>query len=236
MSFRVPPRVRDLPAPSFQAVLWDFDGTLVDTEPVWQEAEKEIAAELGGTLPRDFAHTVVGLSLLDSAAVLLAAVGRDDVTPRHVVDRMVEIMVDRLRTEPVPWRPGAEALLGELNAAGVPTALVSASWRGILDAIVERLPEGSFHAIVAGDDVEHGKPAPDPYLRAADMLGVDPTRCVAMEDSVPGVRSATAAGAYVVVCPNVVVPPVEPGQLRVDSLADLDLAALRKAWESRDRS
>ncbi|MDO5710479.1 MAG: HAD family hydrolase, partial [Micrococcales bacterium] len=131
-------------------------------------------------------------------------------TPLEIVQRLQTGVMARLRQE-VPWRPGALELLTALRAADVPCALVTMSWRLMVDVIVEMLPEGTFAAVVTGDEVQRGKPDPDPYERAAAMLGVAPGDCVAIEDSVTGSDSAHASGARTIVVPHVVSVEARPG-------------------------
>ena len=128
----------------------------------------------------------------------------------------------------MPWRPGARELLAEAVAAGVPCALVTMSYQRFVDPILAELPEGTFTEVVTGDSVSQGKPHPEPYLTAAKLLGVQPEDCLAVEDSDPGTTSAVAAGCLVLVIPNHV--PVSTGERRIhrDTLAGLDLAALRR--------
>ena len=167
------------------AVLWDMDGTLVDTEPYWMEAELELVAEFGGHWTDADARSIIGFDLLDGAAVLRDR-GGVDLAPPVIVERLLDGVIARVRAH-VPWRPGARRLLTDLHAAGVPCALVTMSYRRLVDAIVEALDPIRFDAIVTGDEVTHGKPHPEPYLRAAAALGRDPVECVAIEDSPTGV-------------------------------------------------
>jgi HAD superfamily hydrolase (TIGR01509 family) len=192
------------------AVLWDMDGTLVDTEPYWMASEHELVDSFGGTWTDEDAKSIIGFDLLD-AAVVIRERGGVDLEPEEIVERLLDGVVARVR-ENVPWRPGARRLLSELNAMGVPCALVTMSWARLVDAIVEALAPITFQAVVTGDAVEHGKPHPEPYQLAAERLGVDPVQCVAIEDSPPGVESATAAGCVVVAVPNIV--PIEPAPRR----------------------
>jgi HAD superfamily hydrolase (TIGR01509 family) len=126
----------------------------------------------------------------------------------------------------VPWRPGAVELLADLQQRGVPCALVTMSYRRFVAPILAALPDGTFAEVITGDGVLHGKPHPEPYLKAARALGVDPADCLAIEDSNTGARSAEAAGCTVLVVPNHV--PVLPGGRRVfaDSLEDVDAEQL----------
>ena len=216
------------------AALWDFDGTLADTEPIWIEGEFELIGQLGGTWTIEQAHQLVGNSLLDSGAYIVNAIGRPDLSPEWVVNWLLSYVVDRVSHGPMPWRPGALELLQELRAAGVPCALVSASYRVLLDAALARLPQGTFQTSVAGDEVTRGKPHPEPYERACAALNVAARDCVVFEDSENGARSGNAAGALVVAIPNKVPVPAAPRRTHVTSLAELDVAALVRLLESAD--
>ena len=201
------------------AVLWDMDGTLVDTEPYWIAAEHEIVEEHGGTWSDEFAHQLVGNDLLVSATFI-----RDNSAvewePERIIDELLLRVIARVR-EHVPWRPGARELLEALRAQGVPSALVTMSWRSLADAVLDALPEGTFAVVVTGDEVSHGKPHPEPYRAAARLLGVSPQDCVAIEDSPTGVRSAVAAGVPTLAVPHVVAVPELAGAVHLDTLAGL---------------
>lgn len=216
------------------AVLWDFDGTLADTEPIWIEGEFELIGQLGGQWSIEQAHRLVGNSLLDSGAYILNVLDRPDLTPEWVVSWLVSYVVDRVSSGPMLWCPGAFELLQELRAAGVPCALVSASYRVLLDAALARLPQGTFQTSVAGDEVTRGKPHPEPYERACSALNVDARHCVVFEDSENGARSGNAAGAFVVAIPNKVPVPAAPRRTQVASLAELDVPAVVRLLESAD--
>ena len=214
-----------------RAVLWDMDGTLVDTEPYWIEREHEIVAEFGnGRWTDDHAHALVGFDLRD-AARYISRHGEVDLAVDDIVDHLLDGVIDRVRRS-MPWRPGARELLADLMLAGVPCALVTMSWKRLTDAVVPLLPDGSFRTIVAGDDVEHGKPHPEPYLRAAARLGVEPWQCVAIEDSPTGVRLAVAAGCVTLAVPHVVDVPAGLAQLRVTSLEAMTARSLAELFAS----
>jgi len=198
------------------AVLFDMDGTIVDTEPYWIASEFEVVEMHGGSWSTEHAKAVVGFDLLD-AARYIAHNGNIDLAPHDIVEMLLDRVVARLR-EAVPWRPGARELLAAVVAAGIPTALVTMSWRRFADEVVMCLPPGSFTTSVAGDEVRRGKPHPEPYLSAAAKLGVDPTHCVAIEDSPTGVRSARAAGCRVIAVPHVVPVPDGLAHVTVNSL------------------
>ena len=183
-----------------QAVLWDMDGLLVDTEPVWTIAEEELAAELGGTWSDELKARIVGTRLDVAIPTILTHYARSLDQTAWASDWLLRRMV-ALFAAPPAVLPGVHELLGDLRAEGVPVALVSSSYRVLVDAV---LTHGfAFDVTLAGDEVVHGKPDPEPYLTAARLLGVDPTRCVVLEDSGAGVRSGLAAGCAVVAVPSV---------------------------------
>ncbi len=206
------------------AVLWDMDGTLVDTEPYWIQSEHEVVAKHGGTWSDELAMNVVGFDLLDAGRYIREH-GGIDVEPADIVEQLLDRVVRRVE-EAVPWRPGAVELLTDLRDHGVRCALVTMSYRRFVDPILAGLPAGAFEAVVTGDGVTQGKPHPEPYLKAAALLGVDPARTLAIEDSNTGTRSAEAAGCTVLVVPNHV--PVLEGERRVfvDSLVGLTAGTL----------
>ena len=181
------------------AVLWDMDGTIVDTEPYWMSAETALVESFGGTWTRDDAFTLVGAGLGHSASVLQ---GRGvDLSEDEIIERLTTRVLEHIEVA-VPWRPGALELLIGLKQAGVRTALVTMSIRRMADRIAAALPSAAvFDQVVAGDEVEHAKPHPAPYLRAAELLGVEPGECVAIEDSTPGLASAVASGAVAIGVP-----------------------------------
>lgn len=211
------------------AVLWDMDGTLIDTEPYWMAEEGELIARAGGSWSAEDAVELVGNSLLVSAEIILA---RTPVTgtPEQVVDALLAGVVARTRAH-LPWRPGGRELLAECVALGIPSALVTMSYTSLAEVLLEELPDGTFAAVVTGDEVEHGKPAPDPYLLAAARLGVDPAHCLAVEDSPTGVRSATAAGVPTIGVPHVVPIPDIDGMVTVPSLEGLLVEDLMRLTE-----
>jgi len=206
------------------AVLWDMDGTLVDTEPYWIETEFALAREYGGTWSEELALQLVGNDLITSGRFIRKHMGID-LTPEEIVERLLDGVVARVQTE-VPWRPGARELLDRLRETGVPCALVTMSYERFVAPILDRLPPGSFRVVVTGDAVSRGKPDPEPYLTAARLLGVDAGSCVAIEDSDTGATSAAAAGCPVLVVPNHVDVPPGPGRTFRASLVGLDLEEL----------
>jgi len=209
------------------AVLWDMDGTLVDTEPYWIAEERSLVEQHGGVWTDEHAHQLVGNDLLVSAEYILAH-SPIELTPVEVVHELLAGVVTRV-AEHVPWRPGARELLAGLTAHGVPCALVTMSWESLATAVVSSLPKGSFAAVITGDAVSHGKPHPEPYLAAARLLGADLAACIAIEDSPPGVASAVAAGIPTIAVPHQVRVPETIGAIQISTLAGLepqDLLAL----------
>lgn len=216
------------------AVLWDMDGTLIDTEPYWLAAEHALVAEAGGTWTSAQAEALIGSALLPAARQILASTPVTG-TPEQVVDRLLTQVIARCH-ERLPWRPGAAELLAATRQAGVRCALVTMSWKPLADVLIAALPPGTFEVVVTGDQVERGKPHPDPYLLAARRLGVAPIDALAIEDSATGVRSAVAAGVPTLGVPNLVQLPVLPGLLQLDTLEGVgvgDLAALRDTAKVR---
>jgi HAD superfamily hydrolase (TIGR01509 family) len=187
-----------------------MDGTLVDTEPYWIACEKELVARYGHEWSDEDAHALVGNPLLVSAEIIRER-GHVPLAPEVIVEELLDGVVARV-LDHVPFRPGARELLEELATAGVPCALVTMSYRRFAAAVVDALPPGRFATVVAGDEVTHGKPHPEPYLTAAARLGVAPGDCVAIEDSPTGVASAVAAGVPTLGVEHIVPIPAGPGR------------------------
>jgi HAD superfamily hydrolase (TIGR01509 family) len=205
-----------------------MDGTLVDTEPYWFAAEREVVARFGhGEWSDELSLGMVGFDLLDGARYLQTH-GGVDLDDRAIVELLLDSVTARLRRR-IPWRPGARELLAELRTAGVPCGLVTMSWRRFVDPVLDALPPGSFDAVVVGDEIPlgEGKPHPTPYRLGAAACGARTSDCIAIEDSPTGVTSALAAGCRVVGVPNVRTLEPTPGLTIIDSLTDVDLAVLR---------
>jgi HAD superfamily hydrolase (TIGR01509 family) len=208
------------------AVLFDMDGLLVDTEPLWLETETEVMARLGAPWSPADQEALLGGSMDRTVSYLLAKATRP-VPPETVAQWMLDGMLDRTRAGRVVVRPGARELLAEVAAAGLPSGLVTSSQRAFADAVLSATGM-AFPVIVCAEDATATKPDPAPYLVAVKLLDVDPARCVVLEDSPNGVASATAAGCRVVAVPSLVPIPPAPGRLVVPSLRDVSLAALRE--------
>ena len=213
-----------------------MDGLLLDSEPLWSQAEVELAAGYGAVWTDEVKRRVVGTRLDVAVPIMLSAFGVevDDGTVLEAAGRLLARMTE-LYAGPLRWLPGARDLVEACAQEGVPTALVSSSFRVLVDAALAA-GLGPFTTTVAGDEVPRGKPSPDPWLAAAATLGVEPADCVVLEDSPAGVASGLAAGCAVVGVPSVpgvVLPPAERlrvvPSLRGVALGDLRALAARSA-------
>lgn len=196
-----------------QAVFWDMDGTIVDTEPFWFKAQNELASHFGIDWTEDQAKLLIGKALPDSAKVMQDAGTLLSID--EIVHHLTNSVLDQVTRE-VFWRPGARELLAQLRHAGIPCVLVTMSRHPLAAEVVRHLPRGTFEFMITGEMVTRGKPHPDPYLMAAERLGrvvedLSMDRVVAIEDSLPGVASAFASGAITLGIPNMVPLPEAPG-------------------------
>ncbi len=207
------------------AVLFDMDGTLVDSEKVWDVALRELAELAGGTLSEPARVAMIGSNMGRTMQLLHDDLGmpwRDAAADAAwLTDRVHDLFGTGLI-----WRPGAMELLAAVRAAGIPTALVTSTERRLVEVALETLGRASFDVVVCGDEVGRNKPDPAPYLIAAELLGVPIAECVAIEDSPTGVASAHASGAAVLAVPcELDLPPMTGVHLR-DSLTGVDVAFL----------
>nr|WP_256386264.1 MULTISPECIES: HAD family phosphatase [Protofrankia] len=184
------------------AVLFDMDGLLVDTEPLWTVAEHELAASLGARFTPEIKAAMIGHGVDTALPLMLSMLGVPDADPhaaaRFLIERTAELFGESERIVPMP---GAVALLDALAAAGIAAALVSSSFRVLMDPVLAAVGADRFAVTVAGDEVSRRKPHPEPYLTATRLLGADPARCVVLEDSEAGARAGLDAG-----CPTIFVP------------------------------
>lgn len=207
-----------------------MDGTIVDTEPLWIAAEKELVSSYGGEWTDEMAHQLVGNPLLVSGQLI-----RDNspvtLSASEIVDFLLERVIAGMRQH-VPWRPGAEELLKGLVAQGVPNALVTMSYESFAGVLIDSVAGGTFTVVVTGDRVGKGKPDPEAYLTAIAELNVEAADCVAIEDSIPGVRAAVAAGIPTLAVPHVTAVPEMAGATHVDTLVGIEPEALRSIANS----
>lgn len=208
-----------------KAVLWDMDGTLIDSEPYWMLSEARLAKQYGGTWTEKDALQLIGNDLFHSSDFLRNQFGIEDMNTREVIDRLTGEVIEQLKTK-LPWRPGALELLVELKKAGIKTALVTMSMRTMALTVAEQIDFQAFDVVVAGDDVTHGKPHPEPYLSAAELLGVAPADCLAFEDSPTGLASAEAAGCHAIGVTSILNLPTGPRRRIISSLAEVNIANL----------
>lgn len=208
-----------------RAVLFDMDGTLIDSEKLWTIALERVSRTLGGEMSAGARAAMVGQDIHDSVRMLVAdlrvAAGHDE-TVALLLHTTAQVFA-----EGVPWQPGGEALLVAVRDAGLATALVTATPRSLVEIALNTLGRNRFDVEVCGDEVVRSKPDPAPYLRAMDLLGVSAAEAIAIEDSPTGTRSAAGAGVPVLVVPSEVAVPAGPGLVFADSLLDVDLDLLR---------
>lgn len=228
----------DPAVPALRAVLFDMDGTLVQTEHYWGQALHALARRLGGALSEAAREATIGVSMATSMAILAEDLGIERTEEQHRADGIwVEDHTAELMTGGIEWQPGAAELLTEARAAGLATALVTTTPRRmatiVLTSMARDLGVDPFDVTVCGDEVSARKPDPAPYLQAQDALGVGPRECVVIEDSAVGVASGLASGAAVLGVPTVQGLAPEPGLTLRDSLAGIGVAELVAVLENR---
>ena len=195
------------------AILFDHDGTLVDTEPVWAAAKVALAAEFGGTWTEQDTLDCLGLSMKFTLDRLRER--GVDLPDEQINERLVAKVREALAHQQVEFLPGIERFLNQVRDAQIPAAIVTNATTSIAQRTADAAPEGTFSVVIGNDETTHPKPDPQPYLLAAQRLGVAPIRCVTLEDSPSGVRSATAAGMKVIVVPGELEVPAELGHARM---------------------
>ena len=209
------------------AVLWDMDGTLVDSEKLWDVSMHALYERLGGVMTPEVRESTVGGSAESVMRVIYADLGLapEPAAMAESADWLHD-HVGELFEQGLPWLPGAREMLDALKAAEVPMALVTNTRRELTERALQSIGKNYFSASVCGDEVEHAKPAPDIYRRAAALLGVEPALCLAVEDSVTGSQAADSAGCPVLVVLNDVVVPDGLRRRKVTSLQGLTVADL----------
>jgi beta-phosphoglucomutase-like phosphatase (HAD superfamily) len=204
------------------AVLWDMDGTLVDSEKVWSVSLAETARRLGGELSVAAREAMVGSNMARTLVLMFDDLGLDPDPERMAhARRWMTARTGELFAAGLQWRPGAPEALRMVCEAGWPTALVTDTGRALTEMALESIGREHFTVTVCGDEVPHGKPAPDPYLRAAELLDVVAEDCLAVEDSPTGATAAERAGAAVLVVPCEVPVPSGPRRVHRSSLVGL---------------
>ena len=214
-----------------KAVLFDMDGTLVDSEKLWEVALQVLYSRLGGELTPAVREATVGGSAESLMQIIYTDLGLDpdaDEMAAHS-DWLHDYTAD-LFDGGLPWCDGARELLDTLADSAVPMALVTNTRRALTERALDSIGRHYFAVSVCGDEVVRAKPAPDPYQRAAALLGFDPAQCLAIEDSVTGAASAEDAGCPVLVVPNDVEVPDSARRRHVTSLLGLDVARLREIY------
>ncbi len=223
----------------FDAVLYDMDGSLVDTEPTWQRAEEQLMAGFGVKwTAADQAHSLGGPTDRVAAymADLVAGAGQPRPDPGRLAEHFLSTMLAQLRAHPPQQQPGVARLLREVRSSGVPTALVTSSSRPLMDAVLDTIGREWFDVTVNADDVVRHKPDPLPYLHAARLLGVDPRRSVAIEDSPPGATSANGAGCFVIAVQHLAEIPAHERRIVLATLAGVDVEWLAARFPPPDPS
>jgi HAD superfamily hydrolase (TIGR01509 family) len=213
------------------AVLWDMDGTLVDSEKLWTVTLHDTARRLGGTLSQAARDAMVGADVDRTLMLLFDDLGLPrDAARMADAERYLAGRTAALFAGGLPWRPGAQEALRLVDSLGWPTALVTNTGRALTEAALDSIGREHFTVSVCADEVPRGKPDPDPYLRAAELLGVAAARCLVVEDSPNGALAAQRAGAAVLVVPCDVPVPAAPGRVQRASLLDLTADDLRSCY------
>lgn len=213
-----------------KAVLWDLDGTIVDSEPYWLISEQNLVESFGGEWTEADGFATVG-SGLPNAAALLKARGVD-LAIDEIIKRMVDD-VNEMTASQIPWRPGARELIASIHDAGIPQVMVTMSYRSTAVPIAEEL--GVFVGLITGDAVDNPKPHPEPYQLGAALAGVDPRDCVAMEDSGPGSQSAMAAGCVTIAVPMHVPMPESDNYTLWHTLVGRDASHIAEVFQKAQR-
>lgn len=207
------------------AVLWDMDGTLIDSEPYWLASESAFAAAHDSSWGQDDGLGVIGMSLYESSKLIKERVG-SSLEPQQIIDQITDGVLSQLERS-IPWRPGARELLKLLRDNNVKTALVTGSMHRMAKKVADQIGFEAFDVIIGGDDVVMGKPHPESYLKAASILGVDPTHCVALEDSLTGITAAEAAGTKAIGIAHIVEIPAAEGRILWPTLKGVQMDDLR---------
>lgn len=219
-----------------RAVLFDMDGTLVDSEKLWDISLAALYDHHGGRLTPQVRASMVGGSAEDTIRTVYTDLGLDpDPAAMAASDRWLHEYTAELFDGGLPWCPGARELLEALAAERTPMALVTNTQRALTERALNSIGEHYFSVSVCGDEVPRGKPAPDVYQRAALLLGLEPSACLAIEDSITGTAAAESAGCPVLVVPNDVEVPTGRRRAHLSSLAGIGGADLRQVYDNLSR-
>lgn len=211
-----------------------MDGTLLDSEKMWDVAVRELSLHLGGPMTEETRLKTIGASSANALGVIFDALGLDrDPAALAEAKEWMFTRVEELFGDGIPWRPGAHGALRTVRAHGLRSALVTNTERRLTERALETLGRHHFDHSVCGDEVPAGKPHPDPYLRGAELLGLDPSQCLAIEDSPTGAASAQAAGCVVLIVPCEIAVADGPGRVFRDSLEGLTGSDLAEVWAQR---
>lgn len=208
-----------------EAVLFDMDGTLTDTEKLWFQAEQDILDDFGCVITQEQANTYIGKALVHVAQSMIDDFSLE-ISAEDLAGKLSARVVELAQTKGIPWRPGAEQLLENLKAWGIPTGLVTSSVYDFAKLTVQQAPKGSLEVMVTAESTRIGKPDPMPYLFAAHQLGVAIENCVVFEDSIPGFTSGARSGAVTVGVPFQVDLPRIPGTYFIESLSEVNQEVL----------
>lgn len=218
----------------FSAVLWDMDGTLIDSEPLWIEQERELMESFGAIWTQEDAIHCLGgpMTRVDSyMRSKLPELHRDSIAPLELARQLLERMERRLATH-VPFTPGSFDIITEMKAAQLPLALVSASTRPIMNAALKSIGEDLFDITISDSDVSKSKPHPEGYLKAAELLSVEITSCLIIEDSITGMNAAIASGAYVIGLPHVSALPMGNKVVHHPTLENLSMSEIAGLFDA----
>ena len=214
-----------------QAVLWDLDGTIIDSEEYWIVAEKELVEKFGGQWSHEDGLTLVGnglpltAAILQSKGVLLSI--------HEIIETLTSRVIEQLN-DSIPWRPGAVALIEQIEKAGIPQAIVTMSIERMAKAVSAAITHQPISVVISGDHVSASKPDPEPYLLVAQTLGVEISRCVAIEDSPAGCASAFDAGAFTIGVQNLINLENAKLDYKLDTLAGIDLEKIYVLFSQRE--
>jgi HAD superfamily hydrolase (TIGR01509 family) len=225
----VPGKIFRMTSQTPAAVLWDMDGTLIDSEPLWVNAEHALLSRFGAHLTAEQERSLIGTGLWDCAELMRSC--GVDLSADDIVAELCATVSAQMDGGELRWRPGARELLANLSKAGVPCALVTMSIHSLAQQVVDLLPAGSFQLLVGGDEVALEKPHPEAYLTAAARLGVPIEACLAFEDSVTGLRSASRSGAVTIGIPNLIDLTDAPSHAIIDTLDLLDAGGVSALFD-----